>query len=276
MSNPDEGCRREVATPFAKGKSCLDEDRVCVVLTGVSYAGLRPDGGSVRLLDAVSLSARAGEITAIIGPSGGGKSTLIRLINRLAEPASGRIELLGTDIAAMDPLELRRRVALVPQKPFMFEGTVLDNLRMSFSYRHLQPPSAQSEEIGEVFTLARLDLDLLQRDARSLSLGQQQRVGVARALITKPQVLLLDEPTSALDRRTSDELAATLREICHRKYLTVIMVTHDLRLTEKIADRCFYLEGGRILEQGRAAELLAHPKTTELRRFLSEPLDQEG
>ncbi|MBJ6801490.1 ABC transporter ATP-binding protein [Geomonas propionica] len=247
-----------------------------VTVDGVTFLGRNADGGSVKLLDGISFSAKAGEITAIIGPSGGGKSTLIRLINRLTEPSGGRISVAGVDIGTMDPLQLRRLVALVPQKPFMFEGTVLDNLQMPFRYRHEAGPAAQSAEVAEVLTLARLDRELLERDARSLSLGQQQRVGVARALITKPQVLLLDEPTSALDRRTSDELAATLREICHGRNLTMIMVTHDLRLTEKVADYCFYLEAGRILEQGRAAELLAHPVTAELKRFLSEPSGQEG
>ncbi|WP_136512951.1 ABC transporter ATP-binding protein [Geomonas edaphica] len=250
---------------------------VCSVqLTNVSYFGRRPDGGRVRLLDSVSFSAKAGEITAIIGPSGGGKSTLIRLINRLTEPGEGRIELDGRDIAAFDPLELRRLVALVPQKPFMFDGTVLDNMQMPFRYRQMAPPGADSVDVLDVLSLAKLDPELLERDARSLSLGQQQRVGVARALITKPQVILLDEPTSALDRRTSDELASTLREISHGKNITMIMVTHDLRLTQKVADYCFYLEAGRILEEGRGAELLAHPKTAALKAFFAEPLDQEG
>lgn len=254
--------------------SRLDTDMVTV--DGVSFLGCNADGTAVRLLDCISFSAKAGEITAIIGPSGGGKSTLIRLINRLTEPSEGRISVGGTGIAAMDPLQLRRLVALVPQKPFMFEGTVLDNLQMPFRYRHEALPVSQSAEIAEVLALARLDRELLERDARSLSLGQQQRVGVARALITKPQVLLLDEPTSALDRRTSDALAATLREICRGRSLAMIMVTHDLRLTEKVADYCFYLEAGRIIEQGRAVELLAHPASMELKRFLSEPSDQGG
>lgn len=251
-------------------------NREVVALKSVSFYGCRTDGVSVRLLDSVSLTARSGEITAIIGPSGGGKSTLIRLINRLTEPGEGRIELDGTDIATLDPLELRRLVALVPQKPFMFDGTVLDNLQTPFRYRQTAPPEADSAEVLEALALAKLDAELLARSARSLSLGQQQRVGVARALITKPQVILLDEPTSALDRRTSDELASTLREISHGGNITMIMVTHDLRLTQKVADYCFYLEAGRILEEGRAAELLAQPKTAALRSFLAEPLDQEG
>lgn len=251
-------------------------DQTIILLDAVSYSGRNAEGGSIPLLDRVSFSVKSGEITAIIGPSGGGKSTLIRLINRLTDPSEGKILLEGGDISAIDPLQLRRLVALVPQKPFMFEGTVLDNLQLPFSYRNVSPPAAQSAEVLEALDLARLDRDLLTRSARSLSLGQQQRVAVARALITKPRVLLLDEPTSALDRRTSDELAATLREICRTRDLTMIMVTHDLRLTEKVADYCLYLEAGRILEQGRAVELLTQPGSPELKRFLAEPADQEG
>lgn len=247
-----------------------------VRLEGVCFLGRNPEGAQVQLLDGVSFSVKSGEITAIIGPSGGGKSTLIRLINRLTEPSAGRIFFKGEDIAAMDPLQLRCLVALVPQKPFMFEGTVLDNLQIPFLYRRAPTPAAGSAEMLEVLDLARLDRGLLERDARSLSLGQQQRVSIARALITKPLALLLDEPTSALDRRTSDELAATLRDICRVQNLTMIMVTHDLRLTEKVADHCLYLEAGRVLEQGRATELLTHPGTAELKRFLAEPSDVEG
>lgn len=255
----------------------LEEPRsVAVRLEGISFFGHNAEGAKVQLLDGLSFSARSGEITAIIGPSGGGKSTLVRLINRLAEPAAGAVLLEGSDVARMDPLQLRRLVALVPQKPFMFEGTVLDNLQMPFLYRHETPPAADSADLLEVLALARLEKEMLPRNARSLSLGQQQRVAVARALIAKPRVLLLDEPTSALDRRTSDALAATLREICHRQNLTMIMVTHDLRLTEKVADYCLYLEAGRILEQGRAVDLLANPASAELKRFLAEPTDQEG
>lgn len=245
-------------------------------LEGVCFLGRNPEGSQVQLLDGVSFTVKSGEITALIGPSGGGKSTLIRLINRLSDPSEGRILFRGDDIAAMDPLQLRRLVALVPQKPFMFEGTVLDNLQMPYTYRHAAPPAAGSAEVLEVLDLSRLDRELLARDARSLSLGQQQRVSIARALITKPQVLLLDEPTSALDRRTSDELAATLRDICRVQHLAMIMVTHDLRLAEKVADYCLYLEAGNVLEQGSAAELLTHPATAELKRFLAEPSDGEG
>lgn len=233
------------------------------------------DGRETAIIKNVSFTARSGEITAIVGPSGGGKSSLIRLINRLHEPTSGSVYLDGEEIAGLDPLVLRRRVAMVMQKPFMFEGTVLANLQRPFLYSQKPLPVAESAEVRQALGLARLAPDLIEHDSRTLSLGQQQRVSLARALITKPQVLLLDEPTSALDRPTADHLAATFQDICRQQRLTIVLVTHDLRLTGKIADQLIYLEAGQILEAGCAADLLSRPQTAELQRFLVEPDEKE-
>ncbi len=224
--------------------------------------------GAVEILQGVTLTARGGELTVIIGPSGGGKSTLVRLVNRLEEPDGGRILLDGVPVRSIDAIALRRRVALVPQKPFMFAGTVLFNLQRAFHYRGGAAPQMDEAPLVETLELCRLDRDLLERDARTLSLGQQQRLSLARALLPAPEVLLLDEPTSALDRPTGDRLADTLREICRSRALTVLMVTHDLRLTQRVADHLAYLERGRILEEGDAG-LLGDPRTVELRRFLN-------
>lgn len=229
-----------------------------------------PDGRQVLLLDGISLAAWRGEVMVIIGPSGGGKSSLIRLVNRLEDPAGGRILLDGTDIAALDPLKLRCRVGMMLQKAYMFEGSVLFNLQQPFRYRQLPVPSADDPELLRCLQLARLPLEFLERDARSLSGGEQQRVNLARALVSRPQVLLLDEPTSALDRPTADRLATTLREVCHAEQLAILMVTHDLRLAGKVADRLVYLEHGRIVEEGDAT-LLANPRSEAFRRFLAEP-----
>jgi putative ABC transport system ATP-binding protein len=170
---------------------------------------------------------------------------------------------------------LRRQVAMVQQKPFMFEGTVLANLQRPFQFRDAILPDAGSAEVRQALELAQLDSEFLARDAHSLSVGEQQRVNLARVLITSPSVLLLDEPTSALDRPTGDRLAATLREICEAQQLTAILVTHDLRLAGK-ADKLIYLEGGRIREEGSPEQLLSTPGSMELRRFLDEPPEAEG
>lgn len=248
-----------------------DRQMAMVRLEGIRVVRPGRDGREIKILNEISFSSRSGEVTAIVGPSGGGKSSLIRLINRLSDPTSGRVYLDGADISRLDPLLLRRRVAVVPQKPFMFEGTVLSNLQRPFLYRHEPLPGAESAELLHSLELARLAPGLLERDSRTLSLGEQQRVSLARALITNPGVLLLDEPTSALDRPTADQLAATIHDICRSQRLAVIMVTHDLRLAGRITDYLLYLEGGRIMEDGGAEELLSRPQSPELRRFLADP-----
>lgn len=257
-------------------KKICEENPVMVSVEHVGLVRHDREGKETTILTDISFRARQGEVTAIVGPSGGGKSSLVRLINRLDDPTGGKILLGKEDIMRFDPLALRQRVAMVLQKPFMFEGTVLGNLQRPFLFRQEPIPAAGNPVVHHVMELVRLPLDLLERDARTLSLGEQQRVNLARALITEPHVLLLDEPTSALDRPTGDRLAATFHEICSLQCLSVILVTHDLRLAGKIADYLIYLEGGRIRETGCPDDLLTNPASCELRRFLAEPEDREG
>jgi putative ABC transport system ATP-binding protein len=232
------------------------EDRPTVQAEEIGL--MRPDqqGREAVILANVSFSAVKGRITAIVGPSGGGKSSLVRLINRLDDPTAGRILLDGADIAGLDPLLLRRKVAMVQQRPFMFPGTLLHNLQRPLVYRKEPVPAAESPVVRRILELARLTPNLLDRDARNLSVGQQQRACLARAVITSPRVLLLDDPTSALDRPTGDQLAAALQDICRQQDMAVTLVTHDLRLAGRIADDLIYLEAGRIREAGPAARWL--------------------
>jgi len=257
-------------------KKTIGDNPVMVSIEHVGLVRYDRQGKETTILTDISFSARQGEVTAIVGPSGGGKSSLIRLINRLDDPTTGKILLDKEDIMNLDPLALRQQVAMVLQKPFMFEGTVLDNLQRPFLFRQKALPVTGSPAVHHVMELVRLSHDILERDARSLSLGEQQRVNLARALITEPHVLLLDEPTSALDRPTGDRLAATFHDICTLQRLSVILVTHDLRLAGKIADHIIYLEGGRIREAGCPDDLLTDPTSPELRRFLAGPEDKEG
>ena len=226
---------------------------------------------SAPLVADICYSFSAGELTALIGPSGSGKSSLLRLLNRLDEPEYGRIMLNGQDIRELPPPILRQRVAMMLQKAYMFDGTVLENLQKPFLYRKFPLPGTDDPEIVRCLSLARLTPDYLQREARTLSGGEQQRVNLARALITHPQVLLLDEPTSALDRPTTDSLGQTLQEISRSEQMAIIMVTHDLRLARRISDQAIYLEAGRIVEAGRTAELFADPQSEGLQKFLAEP-----
>ncbi|MBZ4219683.1 MAG: ATP-binding cassette domain-containing protein [Chlorobium sp.] len=243
----------------------------CVEFIDVGVTKLSPTGTVMVILDRISFTARQGEITGIIGASGSGKSTLIRLCNRLDDPSEGTIELNGQNIATIDPLLLRQKIAMVLQKPFMFEGTLLENLQRPFLFRKLAPPSAGSLEIARVLDLVQLPREMLDRDARSLSGGEQQRVNLARALINHPEVLLLDEPTSALDRPSTARLASTLSNICQSEHLAIIVVTHDLYLAEHIVNHLIYLEKGRIVEQGVGPQMLAMPQTTAFSNFLAKP-----
>jgi putative ABC transport system ATP-binding protein len=251
----------------AGGESVLQID-------GLGKIRLSKQGEEIAVLRDVALTLQAGRITVVIGPSGGGKSTLVRLLNRLEEPSSGQVLLNGRDTRHYDPLQLRRQVALVAQKPFVFSGTVLDNLQRPFSFQGRTLPTEDDPQLQELLSLCQISSDWLQRDARSLSLGQQQRLCLARSLATSPEVLLLDEPTSALDRPTVTGLSDSLREVCRKWRLAVLLVTHDLHLAKIIADQLAYLEDGRILEQGVPTELFARPRSAALQSFLALPAER--
>lgn len=233
----------------------------------------RAETGQIRpVLQDISLHVDAGEVLAILGPSGGGKSTLLRLFNRLLEPDSGVILLAGKNIQTIDPPLLRACVPFVAQKPFLFSGSVRDNLQAPARLRRTELPTLNNPGWSELLELCQLDPAWLDRDARKLSIGQQQRICLARALAGPCQALLLDEPTSALDRPTADLLAQAFRELARQKNLAVIVVTHDLRLAERCADRVALLLDGSIIEEGPAGRILSSPKTVSARRFLtSEP-----
>ena len=159
--------------------------------------------GDRRVLDSVSAAIPAGA-TAIVGPSGAGKSTLLRLLNRLADPDAGTIPYRGRPLVEYEPLALRREVSLVPQLPALLEGTVESNLAYAADL------AGKELDAERCLRLAGLDPDFAGRDVAKLSVGEQQRAMLARALAQEPAVLLLDEPTSALDHAARDAIEATL------------------------------------------------------------------
>jgi putative ABC transport system ATP-binding protein len=206
--------------------------------------------GDRRVLDSVSAAIHAGA-TAIVGPSGSGKSTLLRLLNRLADPAAGTISYRDRPLAEYDPLALRREVSLVPQLPSLLEGTVGSNLAYAAGL------AGKELDAGRCLGLAGLDAEFAERDVGKLSVGEQQRAMLARALSQEPDVLLLDEPTSALDHDARDAIEATLAGLRRELDISLIVVSHDPEQARRLAERALRLKQGRVAACGPLEEALA-------------------
>lgn len=210
------------------------------------------------ILRGISAEVPCSGITALAGPSGSGKSTLLRLLNRLDDPVVGAVTWGGRQLDEWDPTELRRRVAMVFQRPPVFPGTVFDNLRVA---------SPQLDPAGGAVALDRVGLatDFLDRDAGVLSGGEAQRMCFARALLTDPAVVLADEPTTSLDgaaRRTIEDLGRAIADTG----VSFVWVTHDVDQLRRLADHVIVLVDGRVAAAGSLPELARHadPAVREL------------
>jgi putative ABC transport system ATP-binding protein len=219
--------------------------------------------GNAHTLRGVSLDIPAGEVVAIVGPSGAGKTSLIRLLDRLDDPASGTISYNGVAVSSMPVRELRRRVGFVFQAPVMFPGTVTDNLEVA---RSLASPSSSTP--ADAMRLAGLDVALASRDAESLSGGERQRVSIARALMSNPGALLLDEPTSALDPDVADHVMATIRTLADVMHLTIVMVTHRLAEARGASTHVVFMEAGRVIESGPTELMFTAPREARTHAYL--------
>lgn len=195
-----------------------------------------------QILSDLDLNVHKGELITIMGASGSGKTTLLRLINRLSEGDSGAILLNGKDIKEYDPAELRRKVGMVFQVPVVFTGSVRENLTFGMKL--------WGEEI-DIQTLsmdAGISQDMLDVDAENLSVGEKQRVCIARALANRPEVLLLDEPTSSLDAVSAEKIETLLVDLCKKQNLTILWVTHEKEQAQRIGGRRLILRNGRMEE----------------------------
>ena len=195
---------------------------------------------------------RRGELLGIVGPSGSGKSSFLRLLNRLDEPTSGTVFLEGQDYRQLPPRELRRRVGMVTQRPFLFPGNVASNLRFGPLQRGETLPDSEVSELLERVGLP----GFAARDVVNLSGGEQQRVSLARALANRPEVLLLDEPTSALDEEAKSGIEELICNLVRRNLATCVLVTHDRDQARRMCDRVAIMETGRLIQTGTPAEVL--------------------
>lgn len=225
--------------------------------------------GGRAVLTSVSVSLPHKGFTALIGPSGGGKTSLLRLLNRLDDAASGEVRFLGQPIASYPVRALRRRVGFVFQSPAMFPGTVADNLGQALRLGGQRVEAHGAERIEQALRQVELGPEYAPREAADLSGGEKQRVALARALMTGPEVLLLDEPTAALDPEVADRLMDTLRHLQQSVSLTIVMVTHRLREARMASSYAVMLEAGRVVEAGASARLLGNPARARTRAFVT-------
>jgi len=208
--------------------------------------------GEIVLVRDINFEMRRGENVAVFGPSGSGKSSLLRLVNRLDEPTTGTVYLEGVDYRQISPRELRRKVGMVTQRAFLFPGTVAGNVRFGPRQRGVELPDAQVEELLQKVGLA----DYGSRDVANLSGGEAQRVSLARAMANDPLVLLLDEPTSALDEEAKHAVESLIQSVVRESQLTCVIVTHDRPQAERFADRVLLLDHGSVIKTGPVREVL--------------------
>ncbi len=217
--------------------------------------GVRVIRGGRAILSRVDLAFEPGVRYVIVGPSGSGKSTLLRLLNRLEDPAEGRLTIGGRDVKELPIRVVRKAVGLVFQSPRPLPGTVAENLAYPFTVRgHLAPAGDAMASQMDAVGLAR---SWLGRDASGLSGGERQRLALAVALAAGPEILALDEPTSALDQSSSRRIAALLADRAESTGLRTIAVTHHRGHAMMLGDTAIVLERGRVAASGPVAEVLA-------------------
>jgi D-methionine transport system ATP-binding protein len=227
--------------------------------------------GAVAAIDGVCLEVKRGEVVGVIGRSGAGKSTLIRCLNGLEKPDSGRVEILGQDIAPLGERELRRlrsRIGMIFQHfNLLSSKNTADNIALPLKIAG-RSRSERRARVATLLQLVGLEDKALAYPAQ-LSGGQKQRVGIARALAADPALLLSDEATSALDPETTASILALLRDINRKLGLTIVLITHEMSVIRAIADRLVVLDQGRVVEAGRTIDVFANPQADLTRRLLA-------
>ena len=240
--------------------------------TAISISGLRKQFGDSVVLDGIDLTIQPGERIVIIGPSGTGKSTLLRCLNFLDAPDAGLIRIgdLAVDAARASKAEilaLRRRTAFVFQNYALFANkTAAENIMEALITVQKQPREAARARALEILAETGL-ADKADAYPASLSGGQQQRVGIGRAMALGAELMLFDEPTSALDPEWVGEVLALMRKVAEERQ-TMLIVTHEMQFAREIADRVVFMEGGRIVEQGPPAQIFDAPQDPRTKTFL--------
>jgi polar amino acid transport system ATP-binding protein len=235
----------------------------------IAIRDIRKSFGSNLVLDGISLEVSQGEVVCVIGPSGSGKSTLLRCVNGLEAYDAGEITVEGelVDRDAGHIVAIREKVAMVFQRFNLFpHRTALENVIEGPVYVKREPRAQASDRARAL--LASVGLAGKEDDyPHRLSGGQQQRVAIARALAMRPRAILFDEPTSGLDPELVGEVLAVMRVLANDG-MTMIVVTHEMGFAREVADRVIFIDRGRIVEQGKARELLSAPQQERTQDFL--------
>lgn len=244
----------------------------------VSVRKVRKAFGDHVVLHDVNFDVAEGSVTVLIGPSGSGKTTLLRCLNGLEKPQAGMVRVNGVTIDFSEPQSREQFAALRAQSGMVFQAhhlfphrTALENI--TEAPIHVQREPAEQARARGLALLDQVGL-AAKADAypHELSGGQQQRVGIARALALRPKLILFDEPTSALDPETVGDVLVVMRDLAKDGW-TMVVVTHEIRFAEQVADHVVFLDGGVIVEDGPPGQVLAAPTEARTRRFLRRVLD---
>ena len=224
--------------------------------------------GEREVLQGLSLSIGTGEVFALIGPTGAGKTTLLRIIDLLEVPSVGEIYFDGKCIprSGKQRLEIRRRMSFIHQKPQVFNLSVYDNVACGLRWRQ-EKKNRIAEKVDHILEMVGLE-GYKNRNARTLSGGEAQRVALARSLVLEPEVLLLDEPTANLDPVSTAKIEQLISYVARQRNTTVIMATHDMSQGQQLADRIGVLLDGRLIQTGNATDIFHSPLNEEVAHFV--------